>query len=83
MDLGETQQYKAALEALHALQVKLGNIPEVRSIAVFLLYANTAQSADRMFPFVGIDDPRDRAVVAAYEQAFTNFVNGEGDDDWN
>jgi hypothetical protein len=79
MQLGDTTQYKAALEALNGLQQQLGTTEELKAIARFLLHSYTAEPVPSRFAWVGTDDPRDRAVVQTYNQAWQEFLLGNDD----
>lgn len=81
MRLDNTQQYREAFEALGELQQELGTTEALKAIARYLLYSSESEAVAARFPFVGLgSDPRDRAVVQAYEQAWDEFVNGESDE---
>lgn len=80
MQLGQTEQYKSAIEALSILKGQLGATEELKAIALFLFYVNGADAPTRLFPFVGLDDERDRSVVRAYEEAWKRVTADEDDD---
>jgi hypothetical protein len=77
MQLGQTQQYRNALQALQTLKGQLGITPELQAIATYLLHTDAIAAPKPNFPFVGIDDPRDQSVVHAYNQAWQQFLGGD------
>lgn len=79
--ISESREYRAACSALQNLKAAQQADPkELRAIASLLILAFDAELPEERFPFRGDPaDPRDRAVVAAYRQAWEEFV--EADDD--
>jgi len=82
MRLDQTLQYKEAFHALSELQRSHGTSEELKAIARYLLFSSESEAETARFPFVGLgSDPRDRAVVQAYEQAWDAFINGDEPDE--
>lgn len=81
MRLGQTQQYRQAIDALTRLKGEMGITVDIRAIAAYLLHTEPIDAPEPTFPFVGVDDPRDRAVVQAYTQAFEQILAGDDDDE--
>ncbi|MBE7385187.1 MAG: hypothetical protein F6J95_027755 [Leptolyngbya sp. SIO1E4] len=80
MKLGETDLYKQAIAALSNLKEAGAGSEDLKAIAQFLLYAHDSATAESRFPYVGDrSDPRDRAIVEAYNDAWTRFVSGDDD----
>lgn len=82
LKLGQTPQYQQAIAALSALKQSGANADQLKAIAGFLLYAHDSDVPESMFPYVGDrNDPRDRAIVEAYNDAWERFVSGEDYDE--
>jgi hypothetical protein len=80
LNLGNTQQYKAAIAALTAVQQQLGGTtPELQAIAAYLFYTNQVDAPTPKFPFVGMNDSRDIAAVQAWESAWERLISDEDD----
>jgi hypothetical protein len=77
MELGKTQQYAQALEALQAIKAQYGSIPELKAIATYLLYSNTAEQVGKLYPWTTSTNPQDIAIAQAYAEQWRLFVNGE------
>lgn len=76
--LSAIPSYRAALDALRQLKEQHGAGPEVRAIAAFMIEAAEAELGAGSFPYVGDPgDPRDRAVVEAYQEYWRRFAEGE------
>ncbi|MCD8487953.1 MAG: hypothetical protein LRZ84_14755 [Desertifilum sp.] len=80
MKVGDSIQYKFALEALIHLKQYVP-VEKLQPLAAFLFYAESAETVDRTHPWVGTDSPLDREIVAAYKQAWEDFIQGDDDDD--
>jgi len=79
--LGDRQIYHTAIEALEVLKQQVGKTDEIKAIARLLLYAARAEVAEPLFPYVGdANDPRDQAIVAAYNEAWQSILRGEDDE---
>lgn len=82
MTLGETQQFKDGMEALASLRQRLGAIPELKAIALLLLFMERAEVPTGQFPpFAGLGTELDAQVVQAYREELSRVVAGEDDDE--
>lgn len=78
----DTALYQDAAQALEALRAGGADEGPLKTIANALFKAADLEAPASRFPFVGNpDDPRDRAVVDAYNQAWQRFAAGEDEDD--
>ncbi|MDA0865996.1 MAG: hypothetical protein O2890_06195 [Cyanobacteria bacterium] len=78
MKLGTTSEYRAAFEALNQLKSTGADPGALRAIAGYLILSHDATIPESQFPYRGdSSDPRDRAVVEAYHDAWKVFVEGD------
>jgi hypothetical protein len=78
MQLSNTSEYRTACEAMNALKEQGADPDLLRSLARFLILSHDATLEMGQFPYVGTPgDPRDADVVAAYRDAWQDFVLGE------
>lgn len=76
--LGQTEKYRQAMEALLKLKKEGADEASLKAIAEFLLYAHDSEAVASWFPYLGdASDPRDRAVVEAYNTSWKGFIEGD------
>ena len=80
MRLGNTQQYQSALAALTRLKQQAGATEDLKAIALYLFYSHDAEVPTPQFPFVGVDDPRDHAIVQAFTDQWQALIRGDDED---
>lgn len=82
MKLGDTPLYQRALYALSALKQSGAEGEHLKAIAEYLLHSHDSSVAESVFPYVGDrSDPRDRAIVEAYEASWESFIQGDDYDE--
>lgn len=80
--LKDTALYQDAARALEELKTMGASEGALKPIAKILLHTADLEAPASRFPFTGDPtDPRDRAVMDAYNQAWRRFVTGEDYDE--
>ena len=73
--------YRLAQEALSRFRVSGASSDDLAAIAQVLLAVKDMEMEGSQFPYVGNPlDPRDRAIVEAYEQEWQAFLLGDDDE---
>ena len=82
MQLNQTTEYKTACDALMRLKDALGVTDDLKALAAYVLRSSSASVEGAMFPYVGIGDERDRAIVRVHEEAFHAMLMDEDDPEY-